>query len=198
MTDLPLSLSILYSEPAYPSFVRALMALSSIMPFLAMSGRSELSRFTVSVMVVEVFSSWPASGVCFSTFHFLSWSFVSGVTVIVSNPAFSRVVLASDTVWPTVLGMGSDGVNMYPLTQMASRTMMVRPHQRLHHGFFALYGFPPLPPPYGGVAGAYGGIAPAGGIMGICCVGMGAGPCCLFIVVFFLLVFFDGLSSLVS
>lgn len=48
--------------------------------------------------------------------------------------------------------------------------------------------------------------------MGICCVGMaaccgigvarpagmGAGPCCLFIVVFFLLVFFDGLSSLVS
>lgn len=114
-----------------------------------MSAKSELSRFTVSVMAVEVFSFCPASGVCFSTFHFLSWPLVSGVTVMVLNPAFSRVVLASDTVWPTVLGMGFDGVNMYPMTPMASRTMMVRPHQRLYHGFFALCGFPPLPPPYG-------------------------------------------------
>ena len=57
------------------------MALSSIMPFLAMFGRSEVSRFTVSVIDVEVFSFCPASGVCSSTFHFLSLPLVSGVTV---------------------------------------------------------------------------------------------------------------------
>lgn len=88
---------------------------------------------------MEVFSSWPASGVCFSTFHFLFWPLVSGVTVMVLNPAFSRVVLASNTVLPTVLGMGFDGIELYPITLMPqkddSRTMMVRPHQRLYHGF---------------------------------------------------------------
>ena len=88
------------------------MALSSIMPFLAMFGRSEVSRFTVSVIDVEVFSFCPASGVCSSTFHFLSLPLVSGVTVMVLKPSFSRAILASKTVWPPTSGMALDGVNM--------------------------------------------------------------------------------------
>lgn len=97
--------------------------------------------------------------------------------------------------------------------------MIVIPHQRLYHGFFAPCEpcrpfLPPFPPSRGGVVGVAGGCCSTSvgasisigcsDVVGSCCVGVGnvdgvyAGSFWLPIVVFFLLAFFDGLSSLVS